>query len=384
MELVLALFTFILWLGLTTDWFLGIRNVSRLGQTSTLERGASPEAPYPLLSVIIPALNEARSLEASLQSVLDQDYPNLELCVLNDRSTDPTGEILDRMKTQYPHLQVTHIRELPSGWLGKNHALHVGAQQARGEWLLFTDADVAFEPGAFSAAVAYAVERELDHLTAVPQMIAKSPWLKSFVAVFMLLFSFGVLRASAPATKAHVGLGALNLLRRSVYEQIGGHRPIALRPDDDMMLGKLVKSANFKQEVVIATDLIRVEWYVSVQEAVRGLNKNAFAGLFYSPFAVLLFTLALALTHILPFIAVFTTTGLVRFLYALVLINIALVYALGSRYLKLPGLCAALHPLGTALLIYAVLESAVKATWRGGISWRGTFYPLEQLKKNKV
>ena len=377
MELVLAIFTLILWLGLTTDWFLGIRKVSKLG------RGPDLTHP-PLLSVVIPALNEARSLEASLQSVLKQDYPNLELYVLNDRSTDATGEILERMKTQHPHLRVTHIRELPGGWLGKNHALHVGAERARGEWLLFTDADVVFEPGAFSAAVSYAVTHELDHLTALPRMISKSPLLKSFVSAFMLLFSFGVLRASAPATKAHVGLGAFNLLRRAVYEQVGGHRAIALRPDDDMMLGKLVKNAGFKQEVVLAAELIRVEWYRSVQEAVRGLNKNAFAGLFYSPTAVLLFTSALALTHILPFVAVFTTTGLTQLLYALILANIAFVYALGSRYMKLPGWGAALHPLGTALLIYAVLESAVKATWRGGISWRGTFYPLEQLRKNKV
>lgn len=379
MEFVWAIFTFLLWVGLTTDWFLGLRN------TTQLKRGLSPSPThYPLLSVVIPALNEARSLEASLQSVLDQDYPNFEICVLNDRSTDATGEILDRLKTRHPHLQVVHISELPSGWLGKNHALHVGAAQARGEWLLFTDADVVFRPEAFSAAMTCAVTRDLEHLTALPRMVSKSPLLASFVAVFTLLFSFGVLRASAPATKAHAGLGAFNLLRRSVYEQLGGHSPIALRPDDDMMLGKLVKQAGFKQEVVLAAELIEVEWYESVHQAVRGLNKNAFAGLFYSPAVVSLFVSALVLTHILPFVAVFTTTGATQFLCVLVLINIALVYALGSWYLKLPGLCAPLHPLGAALLGYAVLESAVKATWRGGVSWRGTFYPLEQLKRNKV
>lgn len=379
MWLVLAIFTFTLWLGLTIDWFLGVRKVSRLGD------GSSPTlSEYPPLSVVIPALNEARALEASLQSVLRQDYPNLELLVLNDRSTDRTGEILEQMKKTYPQLQVTHIRELPSGWLGKNHALHVGAQCSSGEWLLFTDADVAFEPNALSTAVAYAVQHRLDHLTAVPQMKSRSPWLKAFVSVFMLLFSFGILRASAPATKAHVGLGAFNLLRRSVYETVGGHTAIALRPDDDMMLGKLVKAANFRQEVVFATELMCVEWYTGVREAVRGLNKNAFAGLFYSLAAVLLVTFTLALTHIVPFIAVFTTTGLARLLYALVLADIVFVYVLAGRLMKLPFWCVALHPVGTAILIYAILESAVKATWQGGISWRGTFYPLEQLKKNKV
>ncbi len=379
MELVWAIFTLLLWVGLTTDWFLGIRKATQL------KPGTNPPLTHlPRLSVVIPALNEAHALEASLQSVLAQDYPNLEICVLNDRSTDATGEILERMKAEHPRLRVVHISELPGGWLGKNHALHVGAAQAQGEWLLFTDADVVFHPGAFSAAVSCAVTRELEHLTALPRMVSKSPLLGSFVAVFTLLFSFGVLRASAPATNAHAGLGAFNLLRRSVYEQVGGHRLIALRPDDDMMLGKLVKQAGFKQEVVLAPELIHVEWYKSVREAVQGLNKNAFAGLFYSPAVVSLFVSALVLTHILPFVAVFTATGPTRVVCALVLANIALVYALGSRYLKLPGLYAPLHPFGAAVLVYAVFESAVKAIWRGGVSWRGTFYPLEQLKRNKV
>jgi len=378
MMFALALSILVLWLVLTTDWYLGVRNVVRL------ERVDRAPVVYPSLTVVIPALNEARALESSLRSVLDQDYPDLEILVLNDRSTDETGAILDRMKARYPQLQVVHVRELPAGWLGKNHALHLGARRARGEWLLFTDADVQFEPHALSAALAYAVANDLDHLTAVPHMLAKSPWLKAFVSSFMLLFSFGVLRASAPATKVHVGLGAFNLMRRSVYEAVGGHRPIALRPDDDMMLGKLVKTAGYKQAVVLAPDLLRVEWYTGVREAIRGLNKNAFAGLAYSLPIVLLVTLALALAHILPFVAVFFTDGLTRTLFLLILLDITFVYALGRQVTKLPVWYALLHPVGTGVLIYAILESTAKALWQGGIRWRGTFYPLEQLRKNKV
>lgn len=288
------------------------------------------------------------------------------------------------MQEKHARLKVIHIEALPAGWLGKNHALYVGAENTRGEWLLFTDADVQFEPSALSAVVAYAFTHKLDHLTAVPHMIAKSPPLKAFVSAFMLLFSFGILRASAPATEAHVGLGAFNLLKRSVYERVGGHKPIALRPDDDMMLGKLVKTAGFKQAVVFATDLMRVEWYTGVREAVRGLNKNAFAGLAYSLPVVLLVNLVLVVTHIVPFIAVLTTAGVTRLLFALVLANIAFVYAVSTRFIRVPVLYALLHPLGVAILVYAIAESAVKATWQGGISWRGTFYPLEQLKRNRV
>jgi glycosyltransferase involved in cell wall biosynthesis len=382
MLLVVAIMTLGLWVALTTDWFLGVRRVAWL--TGSAPNSASKLEAYPRLSVVIPALNEARAIEASLGSILSQDYPNLEILVLNDRSTDQTGEILERMQRKHARLKVIHIEVLPEGWLGKNHALYVGAQHTRGEWLLFTDADVQFEPHALSAALAYAMNHKLDHLTALPHLFAKSSPLKAFVSAFMLLFSFGILRASAPATEAHVGLGAFNLLRRSTYDGVGGHKPIALRPDDDMMLGKLVKTAGFKQEVVFATDLLRVEWYTGVGEAVRGLNKNAFTGLAYSLPVVLLVNVTLVVTHIVPFVAVFFTAGGTRLLFALVLANIAFVYAVSRRFIRVPVPYALLHPLGMAILVYAISESAAKATWQGGISWRGTFYPLEQLKRNRV
>ena len=376
--IVLAIFTWLVGLALSVDWFLGIRKVDSL---SCSDPGLQV---YPTLSVVIPALNEAYAVEQSLTSVLTQDYPELEVLVLNDRSTDATGDILERMKQTYPLLRVVHIEELPSGWLGKNHALHSGAQKTRGEWLLFTDADVHFEAHTLCAALAYAVRHDLDHLTAVPQLVARNPLLKAFVSVFMLLFSFGVLRASAPATKAHVGLGAFNLLRRSVYEKLKGHQPIALRPDDDMMLGKLVKQAGYKQVTVFATELLRVEWYTGVREAIRGLHKNAFAGLAYSLPFVMVTVLLLIATQIVPFAAVLLSTGLLQVIYLLVLINIGFVYLASTKFTKLPAWYALLHPVGVAILVYAIVVSAVKATWQGGISWRGTFYSLEQLKKNKV
>ena len=229
--LVLASLTLVLWLVLSIDWLLGVQLVDRLAVSFTVKE-------RPTLSVIIPALNEEGALETSLQSVLRQAYPGLEVIAINDRSTDRTGAILDRMQETYPQLQVVHIETLPAGWLGKNHALYLGAQKAKGEWLLFTDADVTFGPGALGAAVNYALGHNLEHLTAIPHMTAKGPLLKSFVAAFMLLFSYKVLRFSGSLTDEHIGLGAFNLLRRATYEAVGGHVPIALRPDDDLMLGR--------------------------------------------------------------------------------------------------------------------------------------------------
>lgn len=181
-----------------------------------------------------------------------------------------------------------------------------------------------------------------------------------------------------------MGLGAFNLLRRSVYEKLGGHKSIALCPDDDMKLGKLIKRAGYKQVTVFAPDLIRVEWYTSVSEAVKGLNKNAFAALGYSLPLVSAAVLMLIVANAIPFIAVFLSSGLTEYIYGLVLMDIGFVYVASSRFTKVPAWYALLHPVGTLILAYATAESALKATWRRGINWRGTFYPLEQLKKNRT
>ena len=376
----LASATLLLWLVLALDWYRGMRRITQL------THGAPTSDTYPMLSVIIPALNEERDIERSLESVLAQDYPNLEVIVLDDRSTDRTGEILEEMKERVSRLEVIHIDTLPEGWLGKNHALYVGAKRARGEWLLFTDADVRFDARALAIAVAYAQKQNLDHLAALPYLEAKSVPLKSFVSAFSLLFSIysQPWRVTKPGSRWHIGIGAFNLLKKEVYGAVGTHQAIALRPDDDMKLGKLVKRAGYKQEAVFAPELMQVEWYTGSREAIRGLNKNAFAGLNYSLPLALLGVASLFVTNVLPFVAVFFTEGLARWLFAFSVVTVFLVYAWNKRLSKLPMWYAALHPFGVTVVLYATLEAVAKALWRGSISWRGTRYSLSELRKNKV
>ena len=372
--------TLLSWLVLGLDWYRGMRRLTELTHAEpTLDA-------YPTLSVIIPALNEERDLERSLRSVLTQDYPALEVIVLNDRSTDRTGEILEGMKEKDAQLEVIHIDTLPEGWLGKNHALYVGAKRAKGEWLLFTDADVRFDRAALSIATAYAEKRGLDHLAALPYLEAKSVPLKAFVSAFSLLFSIysQPWRATEPKSRWHIGIGAFNLLKRETYEAVGTHERIALRPDDDMKLGKLVKQAGYKQEAVFAPEIMQVEWYTGLPQAIRGLNKNAFAGLNYSLPLALTGVVSLFVTNVFPFVAVFFVSGLARWLFALSVLIVFSVYALNKRRSRLGVLYAALHPFGVSVLCYATLESACKALWRGSVSWRGTAYPLSELRKNKL
>lgn len=379
----LALGILLLWLLLSADWYVGLRRTPFLNSVLNGEQ-VRAGATYPHVAIIIPTRNEELALEAGLESVLRQDYPRTQVLVVDDRSTDLTPIILARLQAQWPELEVLQVKAVEPGWLGKNHALQRGVSQLepssdRERWLLFTDADVILEPYVLRAAVAYAQTHELDHLTAFPLLFARGPLLKSFVAVFAQLFSFATLRASA-AQQGYVGVGAFNLLKQTVYETIGGHRRIALRPDDDMQLAKLVRRAGFRTGVVLAPESVRVEWYSSLSEAIRGLNKNAFAGLFYSWPLVVLVSLALLLTHVWPFVAIFVTSGWTQLSYLLVWLVIFGVYVLSRPVTQLSPVYTLFHPLGVLLLVYAILESAVKVTWHGGVHWRETFYALELLK----
>src|SRR5262249_16384489 len=150
--------TALLWLAFAIAMFTGNR---RIGYLKDVQPLVSSEVPR--VTVIIPACNEERNIEEALQSILHQAYTNLEIIVINDRSLDSTGERLNRLALSYPQLRVFHITELPSGWLGKNHALHYGAQQASGELLLFTDADIVMQPSVISRAVHYFLAENLDH-----------------------------------------------------------------------------------------------------------------------------------------------------------------------------------------------------------------------------
>ncbi|MCA1734075.1 MAG: glycosyltransferase, partial [Acidobacteria bacterium] len=195
---------------------------------------------WPRVSVVVAGRNEEAAVEDAVVSLLALDYPDLEIVFVNDRSDDATGSILDRLAASDPRLRVIHVTELPEGWLGKNHALHLGAARASGTVLLFTDADVMFEPSTLRRAVRYLLDRNLDHLAASPRIVVRSPIVGMFVASFGLFFSIfsKPWRASGPNPKHHVGIGAFNLVKSSTYRRVGGHEPIRMRPDDDMKLAK--------------------------------------------------------------------------------------------------------------------------------------------------
>ncbi len=383
-DLILAAFSLVVWAVSSAGWFRGIRSIPVLkdvGDTRNLEG-------LPSLSVVVPARDEERTVAEGVESVLTQDYPDFEVIAVNDRSTDRTGEILEELKTKHPALKVLHVEDLPEGWLGKNHALYLGAAEARGEWVLFTDADVRFAPGCLRKAMAYVAKNGLDHLTLQPEIVSRGTLLKSFVAAFELIFTMSQRpwRAGDPQAKEHVGVGAFNLVRREAYLEMGTHRAIAMRPDDDMKLAKLVKKHGFRQGVALGTGLVIVEWHQTVGGAVRGLSKSIFPGVDYRLDTIALGAPLLFLTNVLPFVGAVFAGGAARVLFGANVVLTFALYAYRTRHSGsgLPLWYAALHPLGVSFFIYAMLRSTYTTLANDGIEWRGTKYPLGLLRENTV
>ena len=338
------------------------------------------------VSVIVPARNEQRNIREALQSLLGLDYPDYELIVVDDRSEDSTGMILDEMVRSFPRLKVIHIDQLPPGWLGKNHAMWVGSKQATGDLLLFTDADIIMEPTVLNRAVAYMEQNEIDHLAAFPSLRMPTIFLSIFGVTFFMIFTIFVRpwKVRDANSRYHIGVGAFNLVRREVYRQIGGHETIRLRPDDDMKLGKIVKKGGFHQEVVFAQEFLAVEWYSSVREVIKGLEKNTFSGADYNIPLVLLGTLFLIFSIFWPLLALLITYGSVRIIYLIAVSIAILAFADFMRFYNIKAWCVFGLPLTSALLAYILLRTMLLNLYQGGIYWRDTFYSLKELKANRI
>ena len=345
----------------------------------------------PRVSIIVPARNEAEHIEAALVSLLQLVYPDYEVIAVDDRSDDDTGITMNRVNSEWRErgelshhrLKVLHVSELPQGWLGKVHAMWKAAQKATGEWLLFTDADVVFRADALRRALIYAERERADHVVLFPTMVMHTVGERMMMAFFQSQFIFAhrPWKVADPESRDAIGVGAFNLVRRSVYENIGTYAALRMAVLDDMMLGELVKHAGFRQRCVFGRDLLRLRWVVGTFGMVRGLTKNFFAILRFN----LLFAIA-AICGVLfinagPFIGVWFAQGWAVTGYLAALFAIACMYYGMASMSNLSPLYVFLHPVGTLLFAFAMVRSVVVTLARRGVEWRGTFYSLKELKQ---
>ena len=377
----LAAITLAVVLVFTMRLMIGTRRIGHLIESSPLEGDDAPK-----VSIIVAARNEASNIEAGLQSLLAQDYPKFEIVAINDRSTDSTGQIIDGLAYDDDRVEVFHVHELPPTWLGKNHALEMGARHATGDWLLFTDADVVMDPSVLRRAIHYATENQIDHLAALPRILMPNWFLDAFVITFGVYFTayFQPWRVKNPKSRCYVGIGAFNLIRAEVYRGIGTHKAIAMRPDDDVKLGKLVKNHGFRQEMLYAPRLMHVPWYGSLREVVVGLEKNAFSGVDYKIWMIVLSSAVALVMHVWPFVAVFITSGTTRWLNVAIVACLLVLCLDAAIHYRYRWWCAFAFPLTVLVFVFIQWRAMLLTIRNDGIRWRDTHYSLTELKENQV
>ncbi|MDX2127650.1 MAG: glycosyltransferase family 2 protein [Chloroherpetonaceae bacterium] len=343
----------------------------------------------PRVSIIVPACNEEKLIEKALRTMLKQNYSNYEVIAINDRSSDSTGEILNRLKKEVSNLQVIHVNSLPPGWLGKNHANHLGFQISSGDYLLFTDADIFFEESVLSRTIDFANKNQAEHIVAYPRLTYETFWEESFLAIFSLLFTwkFDPIKAKNPKKKkAFIGVGAFNFVSRKVYQSIGGHYPLRMEVADDVRLGEYVKLKGFGNYLIRASDFLSVRWREGLLDTMRGIERSAFPGINFSWVWVFIGIAGTLFGLISPYwlliAAIFfgeNSLGLMV-LNLVSIITIALIYYSSGKSVGKSLMLTLSHPIVSILFLYAFLKSAIGITLQGGVRWRDTFYPISVLK----
>lgn len=344
--------------------------------------GPEPDE-WPSVSLIVPACNEADRLGPAMQSILSLEYPDLEIILIEDRSTDETPALADRLAADDERMEVVHIEELPEGWLGKVHALHKGVERASGDWFLFTDADILYDSDFLQTAIRAALHREVDHVSLVPQMRATGFWHEALVATFTTGYVGSMPRATdGDESDDAVGIGAFNLVRRSALERTEGLEWLRMEIADDSGLGLLINRHGGSSLFGLAGDGLALDVYDSFTDFIAGMDKNGFAIMAGFSWLRVVFGAAICLAVVSgPFVGI-AWTALGAWPFAAVAIgSLGVLAAVGAYTLgrsPWPFLGA---PVAQLALVFGMVRSAVLCTTHGEIEWRGTSYPLDELRR---
>jgi hypothetical protein len=367
-------------------WLLGLWGLVKLERE--LPRLGAPGIPeparWPRVSLVIPACNEVDTLEAAVASRLAQDYPELELVLVDDRSTDGTSALVDRLAAADARVKALHITHLPEGWLGKLHALHRGAEAATGDWLLFTDADVHFAPDTVRRAMALCAARSWDFLTVLFRLRPTSFLLDTAVSTTMRMIGTAARlhRVADPGSSASMGAGVFNLVHRDMLARTRGFEWLKLEIADDAAFGQMVKRAGGRCGVAHALGHVSVELYPSLRAMARGCEKSGFGVMGqFSNTRLVLSCLIFLIIETAPLLAL--APGWPSWLRVSGLVGTGMALAtcaLASHVLRRPLGATLAFPVGTLLFVTILLRSGWLGWRRGGIVWRGTLYPTPMLR----
>ncbi len=350
---------------------------------------------WPKISLIIPACNEESTIGPALQSLLNHNYPNLEVIVVNDRSTDRTGSIIadlcanDEVSYQAnrPQIRVVNVTSLPEGWLGKVHAQYQGLQHATGHWILFSDADVHFGKDTLKKAVAHCETNQVEFLTLIPHILARGFWIQLCIAQFLSSGSLAIdlLKIRNKKRKEAIGCGAFNFVKSSVYKKSRGLEWLRMEVIDDGGFGFMMKNSGAVCDIVSGLNEVKIEWYPTVGSYIRGLEKNSFSIFQYNIFILFIFTFLMS--HWL--LGLYLIPFLYPSFWSLIVLALSFLIYQFANY-KMLKKCSSFHrsivlflPLAKLFSLIAIWRGAILCIYRGGIFWRQTFYKIHDLKKQQ-
>ncbi len=354
-----------------------------------VEPGSAPQNAA-LISVCIPARNEERNIRACVEAVLSQDYPNFEVIVLDDRSTDSTHKILQQLAAEDDRLKVVSGSDLPSGWAGKPHALFQASATARGEWLCFIDADTFLSPSTLSSCHTKAVETQADMFTIMTFQVLGSFWEKVVMPLIMTALSVGFSprKVNNPKTRDAIANGQFILIKRSVYDAVGGHESVRNSIVEDKAISEQVKWNGYRLIVADGMKVARTRMYTSMPEMWEGWTKNIYLGLRDQPGLMVLGVFGAFLTMMASlFLPAWPLLGIVWFsnggewmavgvVVESLLLWAYLIYkrAAASAKMEISTWYALTLPLGAGVFGAMMFTSAWRVVSRKGVTWKGRVY----------
>ncbi|MCY2931426.1 MAG: glycosyltransferase [Planctomycetota bacterium] len=353
---------------------------------------------WPALSLVVPARNEEANIEACLTSLLEQDYPGLELIVVNDRSTDATGRIVHELARKDARLKVVDVEHLPEGWCGKNHAMQRGIERAGGEWILMHDADCrqAF-PRTLRLAMQYALDTGADMLSLMPEHRYESFWERYLLPILsgVLMIWFRPSSVSNPRKKVAFANGMFMLIRREAYQAIGTHEAVRGSLIEDMDIARLVKGRGLNLQVAPTADLFTVRMYSSLAQIVRGWER-IFIGAFRSVLGLSKVLLVLTGRGLTPAATAGLGWGMVAagaapgnwwhaaaIIGSVSLLAQLVMAARFSHHLKSRWPYGLTYPAACLIVAALLVKAMVKVGLKGKIVWRETAYDLARHASKK-
>lgn len=347
----------------------------------------------PMVSIIVPARNEERNIRRCVQSLLEQDYANYEVIVVDDESTDNTGRILDELAASHPQgnrLWVLRLRDLPAGWAGKPHAIHMGRQEAHGEWLLFTDADTWHAPTALRSSLTQAICEQADLLTLGTAQELPAFWDKVLMPMAYLGISmlYPAKLVNDPRSKLALANGQYILIRGAVYDKLGGYARPELRGTlvDDRDLARTIKEHGYKLRLVDGRELVSVHMYQGLSDIWRGWRKNVYLGNRGGIIFFVLQLIALPMVSVVPFLLPLfayiiskrrkkgISSAEVQAAATLELSSLLAYRIWLNKELGIPWFYALTHPLAGSIFEGILAQSGWRILTRSGVDWRGRYY----------